>query len=75
MVSDRAVKNAENRFELIEKNIGYFFNDTERDALTLKDSLYMLRKEDEIIRAVLLKMESMPYLDTIGLVLDNGKYL
>ncbi|CAQ88508.1 EAL domain-containing protein [Escherichia fergusonii] len=75
LVSDRAIKNAENRFELIEKNIGYFFNDIERDALTLKDSLYMLRREDEIIRAALLKMESMPYLDTIGLVMDNGKYL
>lgn len=24
LVSDRAIKNAENRFELIEKNIGYF---------------------------------------------------
>ena len=56
LVSDRAIKNAENRFELIEKNIGYFFNDIERDALTLKDSLYMLRREDEIIRAALLKM-------------------
>ncbi|WP_264783580.1 CHASE9 sensor domain-containing protein, partial [Escherichia fergusonii] len=29
LVSDRAIKNAENRFELIEKNIGYFFNDIE----------------------------------------------
>ncbi|HFL9310714.1 TPA: CHASE9 sensor domain-containing protein, partial [Escherichia coli] len=40
LVSERAVKRADSRFELIQKNVGYFFKDIERSALTLKDSLY-----------------------------------
>ncbi len=41
LVSERAVKRADSRFELIQKNVGYFFKDIERSALTLKDSLYL----------------------------------
>ncbi len=37
LVSERAVKRADSRFELIQKNVGYFFKDIERSALTLKD--------------------------------------
>ncbi|NPT87415.1 hypothetical protein HPE45_23955 [Escherichia coli] len=44
LVSERAVKRADSRFELIQKNVGYFFKDIERSALTLKDSLYLLKK-------------------------------
>ncbi|QJF89659.1 hypothetical protein HHJ55_16340 [Escherichia coli] len=29
---------------LFRKNVGYFFKDIERSALTLKDSLYLLKK-------------------------------
>lgn len=36
LVSERAVKRADSRFELIQKNVGYFFKDIERSALTLK---------------------------------------
>lgn len=43
LVSERAVKRADSRFELIQKNVGYFFKDIERSALTLKDSLYLLK--------------------------------
>lgn len=74
LVSERAVKRADSRFELIQKNVGYFFKDIERSALTLKDSLYLLKNSEEIKRAVILKMEMMPFLDSVGLVLDNNKY-
>ncbi|EHB0873578.1 cyclic di-GMP phosphodiesterase YliE domain protein, partial [Shigella flexneri] len=60
LVSERAVKRADSRFELIQKNVGYFFKDIERSALTLKDSLYLLKNTEEIQRAVILKMEMMP---------------
>ncbi|ELP1683691.1 CHASE9 sensor domain-containing protein, partial [Shigella flexneri] len=70
LVSERAVKRADSRFELIQKNVGYFFKDIERSALTLKDSLYLLKNTEEIQRAVILKMEMMPFLDSVGLVLD-----
>ena len=43
LVSERAVKRADSRFELIQKNVGYFFKIIERSALTLKDSLYLLK--------------------------------
>ncbi|EHG01918.1 hypothetical protein i01_01085 [Escherichia coli cloneA_i1] len=69
LVSERAVKRADSRFELIQKNVGYFFKDIERSALTLKDSLYLLKNTEEIQRAVILKMEMMPFLDSVGLVL------
>ncbi|MCE3625414.1 CHASE9 sensor domain-containing protein, partial [Escherichia coli] len=62
LVSERAVKRADSRFELIQKNVGYFFKDIERSALTLKDSLYLLKNTEEIQRAVILKMEMMPFL-------------
>ncbi|MDT1442008.1 CHASE9 sensor domain-containing protein, partial [Escherichia coli] len=52
LVSERAVKRADSRFELIQKNVGYFFKDIERSALTLKDSLYLLKNTEEIQRAV-----------------------
>ncbi|ELC0654343.1 CHASE9 sensor domain-containing protein, partial [Shigella flexneri] len=68
LVSERAVKRADSRFELIQKNVGYFFKDIERSALTLKDSLYLLKNTEEIQRAVILKMEMMPFLDSVGLV-------
>ncbi|MDU2737533.1 MAG: CHASE9 sensor domain-containing protein, partial [Escherichia coli] len=55
LVSERAVKRADSRFELIQKNVGYFFKDIERSALTLKDSLYLLKNTEEIQRAVILK--------------------
>lgn len=74
LVSERAVKRADSRFELIQKNVGYFFKDIERSALTLKDSLYLLKNTEEIQRAVILKMEMMPFLDSVGLVLDDNKY-
>ncbi|QTA25171.1 sensor domain-containing phosphodiesterase [Escherichia albertii] len=74
LVSDRAVKRADTRFELIQKNLGYFFKDIERSALTLKDSLYLLKNSEEIKRAVILKMEMMPFLDSVGMVLDDNKY-
>lgn len=64
LVSERAVKRADSRFELIQKNVGYFFKDIERSALTLKDSLYLLKNTEEIQRAVILKMEMMPFLDS-----------
>ena len=51
LVSERAVKRADSRFELIQKNVGYFFKDIERSALTLKDSLYLLKNTEEIQRA------------------------
>ncbi len=66
LVSERAVKRADSRFELIQKNVGYFFKDIERSALTLKDSLYLLKNTEEIQRAVILKMEMMPFLDSVG---------
>ncbi|HFR6533990.1 TPA: CHASE9 sensor domain-containing protein, partial [Shigella flexneri] len=72
LVSERAVKRADSRFELIQKNVGYFFKDIERSALTLKDSLYLLKNTEEIQRAVILKMEMMPFLDSVGLVLDDN---
>ena len=59
LVSERAVKRADSRFELIQKNVGYFFKDIERSALTLKDSLYLLKNTEEIQRAVILKMERL----------------
>ncbi len=68
LVSERG-KRADSRFELIQKNVGYFFKDIERSALTLKDSLYLLKKYRGIQRAVILKMEMMPFLDSVGLVL------
>lgn len=74
LVSERAVKRADSRFELIQKNVGYFFKDIERSVLTLKDSLYLLKNTEEIQRAVILKMEMMPFLDSVGLVLDDNKY-
>ena len=74
LVSERAVKRADSRFELIQKNVGYFFKDIDRSALTLKDSLYLLKNTEEIQRAVILKMEMMPFLDSVGLVLDDNKY-
>ena len=74
LVSERAVKRTDSRFELIQKNVGYFFKDIERSALTLKDSLYLLKNTEEIQRAVILKMEMMPFLDSVGLVLDDNKY-
>ena len=46
LVSERAVKRADSRFELIQKNVGYFFKDIERSALTLKDSLYLLKNTE-----------------------------
>ncbi|WP_250561786.1 CHASE9 sensor domain-containing protein, partial [Escherichia coli] len=33
-------------------------------------SLYLLKNTEEIQRAVILKMEMMPFLDSVGLVLD-----
>ncbi|EKI8157207.1 CHASE9 sensor domain-containing protein, partial [Escherichia coli] len=74
LVSERAVKRADSRFELIQKNIDYFFKDIERSALTIKDSLYLLKNTEEIKRAVMLKMEMMPFLDSVGLILDDNKY-
>lgn len=74
LVSERAVKRADSRFELIQKNVGYFFKDIERSALTLKDSLYLLKNTEEIQCAVILKMEMMSFLDSVGLVLDDNKY-
>lgn len=62
LVSERAVKRADSRFELIQKNIDFFFKDIERSALTIKDSLYLLKNTEEIKRAVMLKMEMMPFL-------------
>lgn len=73
-VAERAEKRADTRFELIQKNVGYFFKDIERSALTLKDSLYLLKNSEEIKRAVILKMEMMPFLDSVGLVMDDDKY-
>lgn len=32
LVSERAVKRADSRFELIQKNVGYFFKDIERSG-------------------------------------------
>ncbi len=75
LVSERAVKRADSRFELIQKNVGYFFKDIERSALTLKDSLYLLKNTEGIQRAIIMKMEMMPFLRfSVGLVLDDNKY-
>src|SRR5699024_12496182 len=71
LVSERAVKRADSRFELIQKNVGYFFKDIERSALTLKDSLYLLKYTDEIQRAVILKVEFIRILDLEVLLLDE----
>lgn len=35
LVSERAVKRADSRFELIQKNVGYFFKDIELKGLTV----------------------------------------
>ncbi len=48
LVSERAVKRADSRFELIQKNVGYFFKDIEQTALTLKGLTVFIKNTGEI---------------------------
>lgn len=44
LVSERAVKRADSRFELIQKNVGYFFKDIERSGPDIKGLTVFIKK-------------------------------
>ncbi|XNM48672.1 CHASE9 sensor domain-containing protein [Escherichia coli] len=73
LVSERAVKCADSRFELIQKTLAISLKILNVGP-DIKDSLYLLKNTEEIQRAVILKMEMMPILDSVGLVHDDNKY-
>ncbi len=74
LVSERAVKRADSRFELIQKNVGYFFKDIERSALTLKDSLYLLKNTEEILTRRDLENGNDAIFRLGGTGTDDNKY-
>nr|WP_124056045.1 CHASE9 sensor domain-containing protein [Escherichia coli] len=72
LVSERAVKRADSRFELIQKNVGYFFKDIERSALTLGLTVFIKNRGDSTRRDSENGNDAI--LDSVGLVLDDNKY-
>ncbi len=66
-------KRAHSPSELIQKNVGYFFKDIERSARIKQLTVFIKKYRGDSTRRD-SEMEMMPFLDSVGLVLDDNKY-